>query len=86
MTSKLKARIGAYLPNVVRRHLKMVDFEEIPASKNYESVVMFADVSGFTSMTESLAARGPAGAECLGKYLNSYFEQMLKIIFSEGIL
>lgn len=35
-------------------------------------------------MSESLAARGPTGAEFLGKYLNSYFSQMVKHISSSG--
>ncbi|GLD92297.1 hypothetical protein PINS_up000830 [Pythium insidiosum] len=45
---------------------------------------MFADVSGFTAMTESLAARGPVGAEFLGRHLNSYFEQLLRLVSSAG--
>ncbi|GMF57515.1 unnamed protein product [Phytophthora fragariaefolia] len=45
---------------------------------------MFADVSGFTAMTESLAARGPVGAEDLAKHLNSYFEQLLRLVSSAG--
>lgn len=48
------------------------------------TVVMFADVSGFTKLSEAMAKHGPEGAEYLTKHLNSYFSQMVKIIASEG--
>ncbi|CAK4200504.1 unnamed protein product [Aphanomyces euteiches] len=81
---ELNMRISAYLPAIVRRHLEMGESMTVPDTHSSIVVSMFADVSGFTAMTESLAARGPKGAEVLGKYLNSYFEQMLRLISSEG--
>ena len=45
---------------------------------------MFADVSGFTALSEAMAKYGPEGAEYLAKHLNSYFGQMVKAIASEG--
>ncbi|RHY42169.1 hypothetical protein DYB34_002867 [Aphanomyces astaci] len=81
---ELNMRISAYLPAIVRRRLETRDSVEVPDTHSAEVVSMFADVSGFTALTESLAARGPSGAEGLGKYLNSYFEQLLKLISSEG--
>jgi class 3 adenylate cyclase len=45
---------------------------------------MFADVSGFTALSEKMARYGPEGAEYLAKHLNSYFSQMVKIIASMG--
>lgn len=45
---------------------------------------MFADVSGFTALSEAMARYGPEGAEYLAKHLNSYFSQMVKIIASMG--
>ena len=89
-------RISSYIPVCIRTLLEN-QTPTIPSNSNVKNVpivlpivqtvntiVMFADVSGFTAMTESLAAKGPVGAECLGKYLNSYFEQMLKLISSAG--
>ncbi|RHY27177.1 hypothetical protein DYB32_007575 [Aphanomyces invadans] len=81
---ELNMRISAYLPAIVRRRLETRDSVEVPDMHCAEVVSMFADVSGFTALTESLAARGPSGAEGLGKYLNSYFEQLLKLISSEA--
>ena len=77
-------RISAYLPAIVRRYLEAKEDSYVPETHSSNVVSMFADVSGFTAMTESLAARGPVGAECLGKHLNSYFEQLLKLISSAG--
>ena len=45
---------------------------------------MFADVSGFTALSEAMAKYGPEGAEYLAKHLNAYFGQMVKAIASEG--
>eukprot|EP00644_Phytophthora_capsici_P003352 jgi/Phyca11/79128/gw1.99.107.1 len=56
----------------------------MPTTHRTNVVSMFADVSGFTAMTESLAARGPVGAEDLAKHLNSYFEQLLRLVSSAG--
>lgn len=84
---ELDVRLTAYLPAVVRRHLETQDTAaplRVPSTHRSTVVSMFADVSGFTAMTESLAARGPVGAEYLGKHLNSYFEQLLRLISSAG--
>lgn len=51
---------------------------------SFSTVCMFADVSGFTALSEAMARYGPEGAEYLAKHLNSYFSQMVKIIASMG--
>ncbi|KAG3093661.1 hypothetical protein PI124_g15624 [Phytophthora idaei] len=87
LRKELDMRLTAYLPAVVRRHLEKQDMQRplsMPTTHRTTVVSMFADVSGFTAMTESLAARGPVGAEDLGKHLNSYFEQLLRLVSSAG--
>lgn len=88
LRKELDARLGAYLPAVVRRHLEhqlaATTAPQLPDTQEVTAVSMFADVSGFTAMTESLAARGPVGAELLAKHLNSYFEQLLRLVSSAG--
>lgn len=87
LRKELDMRLTAYLPAVVRRHLEKQDMKSelhVPDTHQITVVSMFADVSGFTAMTESLAARGPVGAEFLGKHLNSYFEQLLRLVSSAG--
>ncbi|KAG1704688.1 hypothetical protein DVH05_005617 [Phytophthora capsici] len=87
LRKELDMRLTAYLPAVVRRHLERQDMHKplpMPTTHRTNVVSMFADVSGFTAMTESLAARGPVGAEDLAKHLNSYFEQLLRLVSSAG--
>ncbi len=52
--------------------------------QRFEAVVLFADVSGFTNISEALAATGKTGAEELTRILNSYFEPMIALIQSYG--
>ncbi|CEO99499.1 Phosphodiesterase [Plasmodiophora brassicae] len=55
-----------------------------PFRHSYETVVLFADVSGFTDLSERLAMKGREGSEQLAKHLNSYFEQLVRVIASQG--
>ncbi len=45
-----------------------------------DGTFIFADVSGFTAMSEWLAGRGQGGAETLTMVMNSYFAEMLDIL------
>ncbi len=47
-------------------------------------VALFADISGFTPISEALARAGKAGAEELNGVLNSYFEPMIDLVHSYG--
>lgn len=52
-----------------------------------DGTLLFADVSGFTAMSEKLAEHGERGAEILTDRINRYFEKMLDILMqSNGIL
>lgn len=46
--------------------------------------LLFADVSGFTALSERLAAAGRDGAEQLTGLMNIYFEAMLDVLASSG--
>ena len=47
-----------------------------PLKESFYSVALFADVSGFTKLTERLAKLGPLGCELLAKHLNAYLIQI----------
>jgi class 3 adenylate cyclase len=49
-----------------------------------EGTVLFADVSGFTSMAEELSRLDTEGAEILSEILNRYFSRMVQIVHSFG--
>ncbi len=46
--------------------------------------LVFADISGFTALTERLAVRGKAGAEEMGDLLNAIFERLLSAAYDHG--
>lgn len=55
-----------------------------PFSERFTAAVLFADISGFTALTERLAQKGPAGAETLTRALNTYFGQLIDLITAYG--
>lgn len=50
----------------------------------WNGVVMFADISGFTALTERLAAQGQVGAELLVTKLNSIFDRIVDTVVRYG--
>ena len=83
--SRLLSILASYVPIPVIRHLRQrkAPVEE-PFRHTFPASVLFADISGFTKLTESLAKKGSAGEEELTRHLNLYFGQMIDIIDSEG--
>jgi len=55
-----------------------------PQRWDFTTVAMFADVSGFTKLSEYLAKAGAGGAEKLAFYLNRYLEQLANKARKEG--
>jgi len=83
--SELIETLASYVSTSIRRRL-MADPRPIgaPTTEQFPAAVLFADISGFTALTEYLAQRGPAGAEELTQHLNTYFGQLIQIITSHG--
>ena len=53
-------------------------------TERFPAAVLFADVSGFTPLTEALAQKGAEGPEELTRLLNGYFSRMIALIEAEG--
>lgn len=74
-----------YVPRLIverlRREARAVD---APSSETFEGAILFADISGFTPLTEAFAAQGPAGAEALTRILNDYFGRLTRIVADHG--
>jgi class 3 adenylate cyclase len=51
---------------------------------NFLACVVFADVSGFTALTDKLASIGPEGVEKLTNHLNTYFDALIGTIYRYG--
>ncbi|MCA1850288.1 MAG: adenylate/guanylate cyclase domain-containing protein, partial [Acidobacteria bacterium] len=77
--------LTSYVPALITRRLagNSNRFTE-PTVERSSAAVLFADISGFTALTERLAARGPAGAEEMTHLLNTYFGQLVDLITSHG--
>lgn len=83
--SELIKTLASYVPTLIARRL-VADPTPIkaPTSEHFLAAVLFADISGFTALTEYLAQQGPAGAEELTHLLNSYFGQLIELITAHG--
>ncbi len=74
-----------YVPyHVVEDLLENPDDDPVSGEQRFTAVVMFADISGFTAMSEALGQSGPAGTEELTMLLNSYFAPMIDLIQGYG--
>ncbi len=84
MTQLLES-LATYVPDLILERLK-TDPASIsaPISREFQAVVLYADISGFTALTEQLAERGPVGAEDLSRVLNAYFGRLIDLFSANG--
>jgi len=79
--------LAAYVPPAVARAAlrhSRPSLSHVPRADRFLAAVLFADVSGFTPLTEALAQKGPEGAEELTRLLNAYFGRMIALVEAEG--
>ncbi len=73
--------LTAHVPTVLLRHLEVAPDEQV---RTLPATVMFADVSGFTRLSERLARSGREGAERLTEAINSCFSALLADAYENG--
>ena len=76
--------LSTYVPSLVVRRLSGELLGEGSGVARSEAAILFADISGFTSLTERLSTRGPRGAEELSAALNAYFDRLIELIAAHG--
>lgn len=77
--------LTSYLPDwTVQRHARDPGPPSGPVMERLPAAVLFADISGFTALSERLAQRGPAGAEELTEILNRYFGHLIELVSAHG--
>ena len=82
-TGQLVEALASYVPPRVARAINAnPDTSITPAAEPIEAAVLLCDISGFTNLTERLAAHG--GAEELTQLLNAYFSRMISLLAAEG--
>lgn len=81
----LAPSLASYLPALtVRRYLADAAPLSSPTRERCVGAVLFADISGFTALTERLSHQGPAGLEELTEILNTYFGRFIDLIYAHG--
>ena len=50
----------------------------------FESVLLFADISGFTAMSEKLTSLGKEGSEEVNRIINRFFDPLINVIYRWG--
>lgn len=72
-----RAKGDPYVPYLARVHQRLLRTSTRPGMEELDGTLVFADVSGFTPLTERLAKRGKIGAEELTDVLNEIFGTLL---------
>ena len=77
--------LASYVPKLIQSRI-IADPSPIesPQAEEIYASLLFADISGFTLLTERLAEKGPTGVETLARILNEYFGQLIDIIHDYG--
>ena len=80
----LSGFIPALVIDYLLEKLRKKESRKLPEKQTFDSVVMFADISGFTNLAEKLTKRGHEGTELLAFTLNRYMELLVKAIGRSG--
>ncbi|WP_322495324.1 AAA family ATPase [Chloroflexus sp.] len=80
------SELACYLPGLIRRRLQNIgaDGRLEPAKESFPAAILFADLSGFTALTEHLTHTNPAGTEELTHILELYFGHLVRIVTAHG--
>src|SRR5215213_4783048 len=77
--------LASYVPKLIQNRVVADPTPiESPVAENLQAAILFADISGFTILTERMVERGPTGVETLAHVLNEYFGQLIDIIHEYG--
>ncbi|MBK9928093.1 MAG: AAA family ATPase [Anaerolineales bacterium] len=86
MTNPVLAEVlASYVPRLIQKRVALDPSPiESPVAEDIQAAVLFADISGFTRLTEQLAEAGPSGVEAIANILNEYFGQLINIVHHFG--
>ena len=87
-SSSSNQNLAGFVPALVIDYLleklRRKEPRKLPEKQSFDSVVMFADISGFTNLAEKLSKKGPEGTELLAFTLNRYMELLVNGISRSG--
>lgn len=77
--------LASYVPALVARRFTTDPTPlTAPVADRFPAAVLFADITGYTTLAGRLAQYGPAGAEELIRLLNAYFGRLIDIVMAHG--
>jgi len=76
--------VGKYLPRLLIQQKLRRPPEQSGFGDFLQGSLLFADISGFTAISEQLAASGKRGAEELTSIMNRAFDTLTRLIFRHG--
>lgn len=81
---KFMKELSKFVPQTIKRVLQ--DYKpKAPFKTKFQSVALFADISGFTNMSEKLSELpNSLGTEMLAENINTYLSLLVKEISSAG--
>lgn len=83
MQTREKVRMFNAVASFLPKHLvisKLLD-KKIESFESFNTTLLFADISGFTAMSEKLSRLGKEGAEEVNKIINSFFAPLIKMVY-----
>lgn len=77
--------LSSYVPALILRRMAGDSAATLtPSIERFPAAVLFADLSGFTALTERLTLQNPAGAEDLTRILDLYFGHLVQVVGAHG--
>ncbi|XP_054722639.1 adenylate cyclase type 10-like, partial [Uloborus diversus] len=73
-----------FVPDFIIEEILNDSFRNLPYMVSSNSVLLLADVSGFTKLTESFCEKGVAGVEELVSVLNGYMGTLASMLIASG--
>ena len=83
-TDPLVETLVRFVPRTVIDQVRARSHPDQPVGEAFRCATLFADISGFTALTERFAAQGAAGVEELTRVLNDYFGRLVGRIHARG--
>jgi class 3 adenylate cyclase/tetratricopeptide (TPR) repeat protein len=79
------ATLSSYVPQAVLQDVAspLPDRGEAHAER-FAAAILLIDITGFTALTASAVALGPAGTEGLSRSINAYLGQIIEVIHAHG--
>lgn len=77
--------LASYVPALILRRMAAdIGATMAPSVERFPAAALFADLSGFTALTEQMSLHNPAGTEELTQILDLYFGHLVRVVTSHG--